>query len=85
MDQGVAMKFRFVLKDPDAFHDAAAAAAQEVVSGLALATAEEREFILDSRRALYLKAIGRWVEHDEYVTLEFDLAAGTAVVVERDK
>ena len=39
---------------------------------------------LGARRPVVQKQIGKWLEYGEYITVEFDLDAGTATVCERE-
>ena len=76
------MKFKITLKDPDgvyeAFRDAADSSTRDI-EGLndleLLALAETRLKKLEER-------CKQWIQHGEYVTIEIDTDAGTAVVCE---
>lgn len=75
------MKIRVTMKDPDgvgdSIHEAAKASALKV-DGL---SAEEREDIQERRHGAYTELCSRWFEYGEYLTVEIDTEAGTAVVV----
>ena len=75
------MKFRITLKDPDgvgmSIDDVAA---QTIPEDL---TENEKEVIMDLRRQRMSDFLKKWIEFDEYVTLEFDTNEKTATVVER--
>jgi len=74
------MKFRITLKDPDGVDDSLMTAAQEA--------ADAPQGLLDSTREAIRKRvytelpeqIKKWVKWNEYVTIEIDTEAGTAVV-----
>jgi hypothetical protein len=78
------MKIRVTLKDPDGFYESIKRAAEESVCHLEI-DEDEREALAERRREKAGEALGRWVRYGEYVTLEFDTAAGTARVVERGR
>lgn len=77
------MKFRVHMKDPDTLHDAvkeAADASAAAVDGLG---ESERAYLAKSRADDALRVCRRWFEFGEYLTVEIDTDAGTAVVVPR--
>ena len=76
------MKIQVTLKDPDAFLDAIEA---EVRRDLALSglTKDERDLLFQSRTEKVGRKLERWLDCSEYVTLEFDTEAETAIVVEK--
>jgi hypothetical protein len=73
------MKVRVTLKDPDGVGDCV----DEAVRGSLPSEMddEEKEAVFDTRREKVKKVLARWIEYGEYVTVEFDTDAGTAVVV----
>lgn len=75
------MKVRLTVKDPDGVQDAIVSAARASAAAVAGLTDDEREMVIDNRTEEITKALKRWIRHDEYLTVEFDLAAGTAQVV----
>lgn len=76
------MKFQITMKDPDTLHDACDRAAKDDVAKLGLA-ADEAEMLVKKRAEKLRDFAGRWMEFGEYITVEFDTEAGTAVVVPR--
>lgn len=70
------------MKDPDGVSDAIMEAAQRSVAGMKLDD-DEREELEESRREKISEKLGKWFEYSEYLDIEIDLDAGTAVVVER--
>lgn len=74
------MKVTITFKDPDAVFDAARdAAMSSMPDGL---SADERLMLERSRTNRICGQLSAWVRHGEYLTVEFDLEAGTARVVE---
>ena len=63
------MKFKITIKAPDDFYDGIGEAIEESFKGTTFFNKEE--------------AIKPWVEHGEYVTIEFDTVAKTATVLPR--
>ena len=74
------MKFKVQLKDPDGFFDGVSDAIDASVESLDL-DADERDAVKERRRETVNKALEKWVQYSEYITLEFDTEAGTAIVV----
>jgi hypothetical protein len=77
------MKVRVTLKDPDGFYDGVQEAAKQQCSAIDGLDEDERELLLEKRVERIGEAMESWVEYSEYVTLEFDIEAGTAIVVPR--
>ena len=77
------MKFKLQLKDPDGVYESVQeAVGQEVAQIQGLSQAERKE--LTSRRVMEtFERLQRWVAGGEYLTLEVDIEAGTAVVLEQ--
>lgn len=74
------MKLRITLKDPDGIHEAISDYLEESrPSGLLNA---EWEDIKSDRRAAI--AHSKFIEYGDYITVEIDVEAGTAVVVPRN-
>jgi hypothetical protein len=75
------MKFRITFKDPDgvsnSLHDAAKDSARST-SGL---TEKEMRALAESREEEFGEFLRKWIQYGEYVTIEFDTDADTAVVV----
>lgn len=73
------MKIRIILKDPDGVGDSIDEAARDSLpEGL---SEEERDMLFDLRREKIAADCTPWLEYSEYVTIEIDTDAGTAVVV----
>ena len=78
------MKLRITFKDPDGVYESIGEALRESIERLvslglsnrAIEAAESKE--RESANA----ALKRWIEHGEYLTVEFDTDAGTATVIE---
>ena len=74
------MKFKIMMKDPDAPYDAVRdAAAESMPEGL---SESEREILIESRAEELGSFLRRWMRYGEYLSVEFDTEAGTAVVLE---
>ncbi len=76
------MIFRVTLKDPDGVYDSREDAAKKWANEVKGVEADERESLIDSRRDKMQRAMEKWFEYDEYLTVEIDTEAGTCVVVE---
>jgi hypothetical protein len=74
------MKISVDIKDPDVFSDAVDEAVKKDVASLGLST-EEAESVAELRAEKVNDFMSRWVEYGEYIRVEFDTDAGTAVVV----
>lgn len=77
------MKIRVTLKDPDGFYDSVKEAVKESLKGIGLSEAEV-EAVAETRLEETWEKLEKWIEYKEYVDLEFDTEAGTAVIVERE-
>lgn len=77
------MKFRVTIKDPDVFDDALCEAVRSDVAKIEGIDDDERKAVEETRVATYRIALKRWVEHGEYIRVDFDLDAMTAIVVDR--
>jgi hypothetical protein len=77
------MIFRVTMKDPDTLHDAVVDAVRDIP--LNDLDAEEAEFVREKRAEKIEDLCGRWFEYGEYLTVEIDTKAGTAIVIERGK
>ena len=77
------MKITVTFKDPDVVDDAVKEAVSASVAKLGLSE-EEAEAVEELRRSAVRDVIGEWVSYGEYVTVEFDSDAKTAVVVRCD-
>lgn len=73
------MKFTVTLKDPDGFYDGVTEAVERSFpKGL---TFTEGKKPIGERRELVFEKIKKWVQRQEYITIEFDTETGTATVV----
>ncbi len=73
------MKVKITFKDPDGVYECVRDAVQESLpDGL---DAGEQEELLESRTEATFEKLKQWLRWNEYVTVEFDTEAGTAVVV----
>jgi len=79
------MKFRVTLKDPDGFTDCVDEAVKDSVNAQQDLDDEEKEDVIERRTEKVWKDLSKFVEYQEYVTIEFDTEAGTATVVERKR
>ncbi len=79
------MKFQVTLKDPDGFSNAVDEAVKESLSELEGLDEYEKEQLLDVRLEKTWEKLERFVEYQEYVTIEFDTEADTAVLVSKRK
>lgn len=77
------MKIRVTLKDPDGFYQCVNDAVKEELKKLDGIDDRERDVLADARVQTVWKKLERWIEYQEYVDIEFDTDAGTAIVVER--
>lgn len=76
------MKLIITFKDPDAVYDAVTDALkahiEETTSGLC---DEEKKNLKESRREAVELALKPWIKHGEYLRVEFDTDAGTAIAL----
>jgi len=80
------MKIKVMLKDPDGFYEAVSESVAESVDAIEGDLTEyEKESVRDRRHEEIDEFMRHWVEHGEYVTLEFDTLAKTATVLKRIK
>ena len=75
------MKIKITLKDPDGFWDGVSNAVQAEVQKLDGLRFSERVSLAETRRDSILEYLSTWVEHSEYITIEFDTEAKTATVL----
>lgn len=78
------MKFTITLKDPDGFSEGVDEAVRDSLASVPV-TDKEKDVLHDTRCETVWEALEKWVDCQEYVTLEFDTEAGTAVVVRRNR
>lgn len=79
------MKINVYLKDPDGFSNDVDEAVQKHVDEVPGLDKSEREAVFEQRREKIWKSLEKWVDCQEYVGIDFDTEAGTAVVVERKR
>lgn len=73
------MKIKLTFKDPDGVYESLRAAVEETIpDGL---TDEEQDELIDRRMEDAHDKMRKWIKYQEYVTVEIDSDAGTAVVV----
>lgn len=77
------MKVKITMKNPDAVYDQVNEAVTESMDGERLSD-DEREAVREIRAERAREKLGKWIEYGEYLTVEFDLDAMTARVVERE-
>jgi hypothetical protein len=75
------MKFRVTMKDPDTLSDAMEGAVVQQLKTIEGINDAERELIFEHRRDALGELCGKWFESGEYVTIEIDTHAMTAIVV----
>jgi len=73
------MKISVTLKDPDGFGECVD---EDVKASLADSglPEDEQEAVVEKRLEKVWKELERWVDCQEYVTIDFDTEAGTATV-----
>jgi len=74
------VKFQVTMKDPDCLHNAIREAVADEM-GNTLLPDDEAEAVREMRVEKAQKACARWFRYGEYLTVEIDTEAGTAVVV----
>lgn len=78
------MKIRIHLKDPDGFSQSVDDAVEQAIQAeFPTADDDENEAIREMRTEKVWAALEKFVEYQEYVTIEFDTEKGTAEVVKR--
>lgn len=75
------MKFQVTFKDPDGPSDCLTEEAEKSVAELKGIDDAERSALADLRREQMQEFAGKFLSYGEYVCIEFDTEAGTAVVV----
>lgn len=79
------MKFRVCLKDPDGVSDALREAAINSLGKINGLSEGEHALLMEGREEFLQNFIKRWVEYNEYLTVEFDTDTSTAKVIENGK
>lgn len=77
------MKFRITMKDPDRPYDCISDATTESLSEMEGLSGPEREALYETRRDKLSSFVDQWLEYGEYITVEFDTEANTAIIVKR--
>lgn len=76
------MKIKITLKDPDGVYNAITDAAAAHVAATTQDLSEDETEALESMRGDAIsEALSPWIEHSEYVVIEIDTDAKTAVVL----
>jgi len=75
------MKIKITLKDPDGVYDSLQKAAEESVDEITGIDEDEKEELIERRKEKISESIEKWVEYDEYVTIEIDTDNNTAKVL----
>lgn len=78
------MKVKVFIKDTDVLQDAVEEAVDEELKNSGLAE-DEQEAVRELRVEKALDVAGEWWEYGEYITVEFDTEARTAMVVPVDE
>lgn len=76
------MKFQITMKDPDGVYDSKQQAVEDSLEELDISE-QEKEALMEMRMAEVDAGLSKWFRYGEYVTIEVDTDAGTAVVVPR--
>ena len=74
------MKFKVTMKDPDTLHDAIEDAVTYELSKIDGLTDNDRDTLFETRRKAATDVASKWFEYGEYLTIEIDTDAKTAVV-----
>lgn len=77
------MKLEVTWKTPDATDYTIREAAERAVEDQEGVDSEERDWLIQNQAEALSEALERWVGYGEVITVEFDLTAGTATVLER--
>ncbi len=77
------MKFTITFKDPDGVSYAIRHAAKQQADQMKDLTTKEYDYMVESRSEVLSTALGKFIDCDEYISIEFDTNRGTATVLER--
>lgn len=77
------MKIQIILKSPDSVDDCVRQAVADDMYARGVPDGAAADDERDELIAEVHKKLEKWIEYKEYLTVEFDLDAGTARVVER--
>lgn len=75
------MKIKVQLKDPDGFSESVQDAVEMSLEELEGIDEDEKEALLETRIEKTWDKLEKFVDCQEYVTIEFDTEAGTATVL----
>lgn len=75
------MKIQVTLKDPDGFSEAVEQAVKDSLSEANGIDDDEKDTLREGREEGVWVGLGKWVQHQEYVTIEFDTDQSTATVL----
>jgi hypothetical protein len=75
------MKFSVTFKDPDGPSTCFDEEARRTLGEIGGLSDGERALLIEERRSRLSDFAGRWLEHGEYVTIEFDTEAETATII----
>lgn len=74
------MKLTVTFKDPDVVYEAIRDAVKEEVDALESLDEDEKEALVETRSEKVSDILDNWITYGEYVTIEFDTVAKTAMV-----
>jgi len=75
------MKFKVTMKDPDTLGDAIDQAVRAELKKIEGLDEEDRDALFDHRRDAMSDITSKWFEYGEYLTVEIDTDAKTAIVI----
>lgn len=78
------MKFKITFKDPDGVLNSISEAVDKSLDEMVGVTEDEKEALRDIRCDVLREHLKKWIQYDEYVTIEFDTEAKTAIVIQRN-
>lgn len=79
------MKFTVTMKDPDALYEACHDAAEEYAKSVEGLDADERKALSDLRFEKLRDFADQYMRYGEYIDVEFDTDANTAIVLKDDQ
>lgn len=78
------MKIRMTFKDPDGVYESIKEESVRSVRAITPPLDEDEvEELIEARIEKIKENLTPWIEYNEYLSVEFDLDAGTAIVVKR--
>lgn len=75
------MKLRITLKDPDGVYRSIREAVSNQIYSITGLNESEKALLEDKRHEVIAQKCEQWIQCEEYVTIEIDTEANTAVVV----